>query len=394
MKEKGFSLAELLVAMALFLVLLVPIMSFLNAGRAARSTSIRLTEVEHNVRAALQSIGRDIQNAGYGLAPTIPVGSSDILRLLTHTGIASPYQVTPIIPGNNLNRVDTEGATPTATSNLTDQITLLYADPTFNFGMPVSGNVGGSNSSRTFTPMTPIPAAFNTLVPGDLVVLAMGTEVAMGYVSTNTGSVINFSSGDPFNLNQPGSGPISTIAALPQQPGQVSLYKLVMITYYLDRNGNLIRRERIPPPHTNFDNLHTNVTTLSPASIDLPSQHSYTCRSTGTPPVDGTCYFDNIIATGIENLQFTYYLHVPQTGLTAGPLDDPSPRAVTPSTFPGRLLDIRQVNVSITARASEKDARLKDCFSTTTFRRGYLYRFSANATFNTRNFYGSDFRPN
>ena len=54
-----------------------------------------------------------------------------------------------------------------------------------------------------------------------------------------------------------------------------------------------------------------------------------------------------------------------------------------------RLLDIRQVNVSIKVRSAERDTKLHDPYNKN---QGYLYRFTLEGTFNTRNFYGSDFR--
>ena len=55
-----------------------------------------------------------------------------------------------------------------------------------------------------------------------------------------------------------------------------------------------------------------------------------------------------------------------------------------------RLLDIRQIKVSVKTRALERDTKIRDPYNP---KLGYLYRFSLEGTFNTRNFYGADYRP-
>src|SRR5438093_423122 len=85
-KESGFTLIEMLVAMLLMLILIGPLLSFMRVAQVGRSTSIRLSDIAQNARAAMVSIGRDIQNAGHNLAPRIPLEASPILRPLNGTG--------------------------------------------------------------------------------------------------------------------------------------------------------------------------------------------------------------------------------------------------------------------------------------------------------------------
>lgn len=387
-EANGFSLVELLVSMALMLILIVPLMSFMRAGQLARSSSLRLTDIEQNARAALQTIGRDIQNAGYNLAPNVPINSCDMFATLTGPALPLPspaYYFSPVLPGNNLNLVRTQNSAGTTVTNTTDQITLIFVDQLFNNGLPLSGNVVGNQFNVAGTP----PADFDDLVSGDFVIMALGGNVALGRITGKTPTALVFGT-ESFGLNQPGAGPISAIASAPQATGQVSLYKLNIITYYVDGNGNLIRREKLPPPHTRFGGYNSR----TPAAID-PNTGTFSCGESAT----GTCYFDNVIATGVEDLQFSYYLFLPNGSTTvSGPVADPSyyggglgAGANGSTSFPYRMLDIRQVNVSIRVRAAERDRQLKDPYNG---RNGYLYRFALDTTFNTRNFYGSDFRPN
>ncbi|MBL8151381.1 MAG: prepilin-type N-terminal cleavage/methylation domain-containing protein [Blastocatellia bacterium] len=389
-KEAGLTLVELLVSMALLLVLLVPLLSFMRAGQLARSTTVRLADVEQNARAALQSIGRDIQNAGYNFAPSIPVGSSAFLDPLTGPPIPAPapsaYNISPILPGNNINLVRTVDSNGATVTNRTDQITMIFVDQSFNEGRPLSGNlIDNGRKFRVFTGGGPLPAASAELFRGSFAVLSIGGEFAIGVVTDNNlAGDISFEM-DTYGINQPGTGRLFNVSRNPQVAGQVSLYKFFFVSYYVDGNGNLIRREQLPPPHTQSGG------SPSMAAVALtPNRDTYDCKF-------GTCFYDSIIATGVEDLQFSYYLFIPDTTVTniAGPVEDPSfyGRATNGggTTQPYRLLDIRQVNVSIRVRASERDVKVHDQYNPAL---GYLYRFSLDATFNTRNFYGSDFRPN
>ncbi|MEW6732967.1 MAG: prepilin-type N-terminal cleavage/methylation domain-containing protein [Acidobacteriota bacterium] len=368
--QAGFSLIELLLAMVLLLILIGPLLSFMRVGQISRATAIRITDVEQNVRAAMTSVGRDISNAGYNFAPQVSLGVSPIFSTLLGSG----NLLSPIIPGNNLNLVRSVNSTGATVTNSTDQITLVYLDQNFNNGLPVSGNLtpSGANFSAT--------ASFTGLFIGDFVLVSLANNFAIGCVTNVTGgNNVIFASSDPYGINQPGTGPLSVLGRAPQQPGAVSLYKIFFVSYFVDQDGNLIRRELLPAPHT----AQGGNNSITPVLI-TPNPNTYNCN--------GSCYYDNVIATGIEDLQFTYFLADPRSTGVTGPLDDPGfyGRTTNLGTAPQyRLLDIRQVNVSIKGRAAERDNNLHDPYNRN---QHYLYRFSLEGTFNTRNFFGSNFR--
>jgi Tfp pilus assembly protein PilV len=377
--ESGVSLIELLVAMLLMLILIGPLFSFMRVGQITRSTSIRLSDVEQNARAAMMTIGRDLQNAGYNFVPRIDLGASQILRPLNGTGANF---LTPIIPGNDLNLVSSTNSAGSAVSNKTDQITVIFVNQNFNNGLPLSGSISTSDIKYVSD------AAFTNLYIGDFVLLSSGQNFGTGVVTGLSGTTIELKSTDSYGLNQPGSGPLSTL-----DPGQtginIGLYKFFIVSYFVDGSGNLIRREQLPPPHTTNGGNNT----MTPAAITQNSS-TYNCAAVGT------CYYDNLIATNIEDLQFTYYLADTSASGITGPIDDPgfygNPAncGAAPAARCGapnyRLLDIRQIRVSIKARASERDTKIRDPYNP---RQGYFYRFTLEGTFNTRNFYGSDYRP-
>lgn len=388
-KESGFSLIELLVATALLLVILGPLLSFMRSAQLLRSTSYKLTDVEQNARAALVLIGRDLQNAGYNFTPAIDTSGSNLLTPLLGTGSQAVSNLYPIIPGNNVNLVETVNSAGATVTNATDQITMVYTNQIYNNGLPLTGTVNSSGSQFTLIPGLSLTGQA-TLYEGNFCVLNAGQESAVGIVTSITGTNrINFQSGgaDIYNINRPGTGPLSKLD--PQQVNRlITLYTFYFVTYFVDRNGNLIRRESFAPPHT----ASTSPSNMTPASVTANTQ-DYPCGP------GNKCYRDNIIATGVEDLQFTYFLSErknPNTRvpLTTAPVDDPGfygasiNQGIKETDY--RLLDIRRVNVSIKARAQERDTKVRDPYNSNN---GYLYRFSLEGTFNTRNFYGNSYKP-
>jgi len=398
-KQTGFSLIELLVATALLLVILGPLLSFMRSAQSLRSTSYRLTDVEQNARAALVLIGRDLQNAGYNFPPSIDISNSTLLTPILGTGSTALTNIYPIIPGNNINLVQTENSSNSIVTNATDQITMVYTNQIFNNGLPLVGKINATGSQLTLEPGFELSDAQQSkLYPGDFCILNAGQEDAIGIVTSTSNSPqyrINFANGDAYNINRPGVGPLSTLD--PQQTNRlITLYNFFFVTYFVDKNGNLIRRERLSPPHSSSNTGGPTSMNQAQVSVRADNNSKYDC-------VAGTkaCYSDNIIATGVEDLQFTYSLierpdpvNSNNPPLTVGPVDDPgfygpsSSRGTRDTNY--RLLDIRRVNVSIKVRAQERDSKVKDPYSN---RMGYLYRFSLEGSFNTRNFYGSNYQP-
>jgi hypothetical protein len=382
-RESGFSLVELLVATLLFLILIGPLLSFIRAGQIGRSTSIRLSDVEQNARAAMLSISRDIQNAGFNFAPRVDLKSSPFLRpLVSPSGSTT---LTPIIPGNDLNLVKAIDSTGVARTNKTDQITFVSISQSFNNGLPLSGTISALGDIYTSD------ATFGDIYSGDFVLLSSGQKFAIGVITDITGNIIRLQNGDIYGLNQTSlaaAGPLTTLDPAPQIGLNISLYKFQLVSYFVDENGNLIRREQLPPPHT----TQGGVTSITPAQI-VPDINTYTCSATSQ------CQNDSVIATGVEDLQFKYFLADPGATGVSGLVNDPgyygsaAGGATTPNlgVIPNfRLLDIRQIKVSIKTRALERDTKIPDPYNP---KQGYLYRFTLEGTFNTRNFYGADYRP-
>jgi hypothetical protein len=380
-RESGFTLIEVLTATLLLLILIGPLLSFMRAGQIGRSTSIRLTDVEQTARAAMVSISRDIQNAGYNFAPRVDLKNSPFLRPLVAP--SGQTYLTPIIPGNDLNLVKSIDSAGRATTSKTDQITFVSISQGFNNGLPLSGTISALGDIYTSD------ATFSDLYTGDFVLLSSGQKFAVGVITNITSNLITLANTDVFGLNQTSllaAGPLSKLDPSPQLGLNISLYKFNLVSYFVDENGNLLRREQLPPPHT----TQGGSSTITAATV-APDARTFTCA--------GTCQYDSIIATGVEDLQFSFFVADPSATGVSGLINDPgyygsaaagagSPNlGVTPNY---RLLDIRQIKVSIKTRALERDSKIRDPYNPAI---GYLYRFTLEGTFNTRNFYGADYRP-
>lgn len=371
--SRGFTLVEILIASVLLLVLIGPLFSFLRVGQANRSVTLRTTDIEQNARAAMITMGRDITNAGFNFSPQINLGTVTVVSSLQ----GNTDLLTPIIPGNNLNRV----RVGSGIFNNTDQITLAYVDQTFNNGLPLTGNYNLTGGSATYTLTS---GTLTNLFVGDLIILSRGPVSAIGVVSSITGNQIIFSGGDPFQINRFGTtdslNRVSIdIQNVPNQP-PVLAYRFNFITFFVDTDGNLIRREILPPPHTPSGGNSA----LTPQEI-TPDLRTYNCA--------GTCYYDNIIATGIEDLQFTYNVTGDQIGGIVQPIDDPGALGAPgnlSTEVPFRLAAIRQVNVSLKVRSADRDTKLRDQYNPN---QGYLYRFSLNGTFGVRNLFQTNYVP-
>jgi prepilin-type N-terminal cleavage/methylation domain-containing protein len=67
--ERGFTLVELIVAMALGLVVLGAVTAIFKSGMDATSLVVKRAEMQQNVRAGVNLIVKDVSMAGAGLRP-------------------------------------------------------------------------------------------------------------------------------------------------------------------------------------------------------------------------------------------------------------------------------------------------------------------------------------
>jgi prepilin-type N-terminal cleavage/methylation domain-containing protein len=266
----GFSMLELLVAMALGLIVLAAAVKLYTQGVNATWTVSQRAQLQQDFRAAEDMLTRDLSLAGSGLGNnvqialpygtgTLPVYGCDQTPKCYLNGVAAAYPTQGaqpylygLIPGWKF------GPTLNAAQGPTDTVTVAYTDPEFYLGCYTASVTNAT--SVTFSINTTLatcvlpsgmaaPQAINDpvvgLTPGDLVWFTVTTGSGTGattasvigeVTSVATGAipntyVVGFATGDPLKMNQAGtsSGGIDNVVGW---NGTAS--RILVITYYID----------------------------------------------------------------------------------------------------------------------------------------------------------------
>lgn len=338
--ERGFSLLELLIAMVIFLIMTGAIYGVLQLAQNSRSLVNQQVQLTKNVRVALNMIGRDTYNAGYGY----PLNSTVVLpysRISTLLNIPNGFDTTrdtvpPIIAGNNLifNNYNTNPAVKT------DTITLLFKDSTFNLVGPSGSeasqpvNINAATTVNGIDEIIPISGSNSACRINDILLITGNTGSALAVVTNLLGTDrIHFSNGDVLGFNQPGSlGPLRGITT------PASMQKILMITYFVSTDGILTRRE-----------------------------YANSTQAGGTPQK----WSDEPVVYGVEDFQIKYILDDgsisdnPSAGIDGIPGTQDDEQA--------KLFKIRQVRFTINVKDPNPDFK------------GQPYRINMTSTFSTRN---------
>ena len=271
--QKGFSLIELLVAMAILLVVVsVATTAIIQAQHVSEAVALE-ANVQENLRAGMHFIVRDLTQAGEGIPaagisiPNNAAGVSNITRPGTPAASIFKSQslpavtytsLPPVIPGSQLGSVVT---TQNASSKAiltggfnTDIITILYEDNTVvssvggaaaplltatpvnqPVGPPIcNGTIAANGSSLTMDPTCfTLPGGPTPIAVGNLILFHNINGTALEYVTSIAGSTINFAAGDPAGLNQTGL-PNGTVSNLSVAATPTTISRVYMVTYYLD----------------------------------------------------------------------------------------------------------------------------------------------------------------
>lgn len=331
--EAGFTMLELVISMVIFLVVTGAVFGLLQVARQSRAVVSENTGLNKNVRLALNLVGRDTYNAGFGY----PLRNTVVLpdnRLSTLLGIPNDVDTTrdtvaPIIAGDNIT-LSTYNLTP---GTRTDQVTFLFKDSTFNL-------VGGVSQPLSINAATTTTGGIDEIVPlsgsnsvcrvNDIYLITGNTGSTLGLSTALSGTnAVQFSNGDVLGFNQTGtSGPLRAITV------PASLQRVTMVTYYVTPDGTLMRRE------------YANRTPVA-AFVDEP------------------------LVYGVENFQIAYVMD--DGTLSNNPSAGPNGIAGDADDTPGNLAAVRQIRFTVSARSTELNSA------------GQPYRVNQTATFSTRN---------
>lgn len=283
----GFSLVEMLVAMAIGLVIVAAAVTLFRNGMDATMLVSQRAQMQEDLRAAENLMLKDLSMAGAGLpaggvaTPTGPgttTAKYGCDQTFCYVPGAGPVGIS--LPNNHLYWVmPGAGKGPVINPVLgpTDIVTVVYADSAFPLNQYGVTFGGASGTDVTFTapnpaPNPPIPAVNDPaagLTIGDLVLFQNTKGMAVGEVTqsvqgTGPSYLANFDDKDVlrFNQNNATGGDIRQL----QGGAQTTAMRIWVITYYLgllpDPSGNngpgtprLMRQVNGQPPAPVAENI-------------------------------------------------------------------------------------------------------------------------------------------
>lgn len=254
-RESGFSLVEMVIAMALGTIVLAAAVSIYVQGVNATFTVSQRAELQQDFRAASNILKNDLSLAGAGLSPgaaialpassTTPVYGCDQTLTCYLNGVSAAYPKTSsvpylygLLPGYQL------GPEFTGNPAATDVVTVVYTDPTFYLDcytakvattttVTFTLNSTSANCTNNGATIQGINDSGLGLTAGDLVLFTFGTSnvVAEVYGGTTTSTTATFATGDVLKMNQSAvTNSLSSIALNTTGFGT----RLLVITYYVD----------------------------------------------------------------------------------------------------------------------------------------------------------------
>ncbi len=294
--ERGFTLMEMLIAIAVGLLVMGAIASLFKTGMDSAMLVTQRAETQQNMRAAIDLMVKDISMAGAGLPAggiQLPIGGSgaslygcDQSGTCHVSGNVYPTNnyMYGVIPGFS-NGVEGNAVVPAAPPPaLNDSITSIYADYNFplwqydvTFPVPGSGTAIALAPNPAYVPAPPALASAGGIKAGDLIMLSNPLGTAVGEVTNVTATGIEFADADALNINQNGAA-ANNIAAISTGANTIA-YRLFAVTYYLT----------VPPPNGETPRLMRQVNGLSPVPVAdniINLQFSYDVYNSTTSQLD------------------------------------------------------------------------------------------------------------
>ena len=251
--EQGFSLLELLVAVAVMVVVTGAIFALMRDSVKSSKATLEMSDGQQSSRTGQEFINRDLMNTGDGLESIsdIRVPQGFVTNYLTRNPITDPS--TPGIVKLGLITTDDDvsantvvlGTAPAATvrSNpvLTDRISILQTDRDF---VPITLTASAINPVDGSVAVD--PADIGQFAIGEIYFISSAAGSMFATVTDRLGvgtanPLLVFAAGDTLGLNSVGTGgqldAVTAGATLP-----TSLSRMKIIHYYVNSNGLLMRR--------------------------------------------------------------------------------------------------------------------------------------------------------
>lgn len=319
--EAGFSLMEMVIAITVFLIVMSAVYGLLRIGAVSRETINNRSETLTNARSAVNSVGKDVINAGLGFSKVGGIVPDDFTNSFLNTTKDNGKErdlLTGIIAGNNIEKSD---LSLNGTKN--DVIAFASRDLNFNNGNALTISSAPILSIVNNSVVLKTPANGCTACqPYDLYLIESkdGKQAVVMATSVPDTNTIVLGVGDPLNINQAVIANSNERSILVQcllgnttncidYTTGVTAKKIFWVSYSVDKDGTLMR--------TSYGN-----NTGAGASNQIQKQP---------------------LAYGVQNFQVRYLM---QDGTT---LDDPS----NDNTTPLKMNEVVQVELTLTIKASK-----------------------------------------
>jgi prepilin-type N-terminal cleavage/methylation domain-containing protein len=268
-RQRGFTLVELLVSMSITTVVMGATMAAMSHAINANDSAMLLTSMNGGLRTSMDLMVRDILQVGQGLPSShvimIPSGVGALpLRMPGPPGsnltLAGATEISAVMPGPGLG--------PVIAGTPTDMVTTLQVDSSFD--QIRLAKFAADGSSITVDPAVNITnAGPDDIHPGDLIMLMKGSLSALMEVSRVSGQQVFFDANDSLNLNQQVAAagtaralradpPVDSDPVLPLTLVTATASRIRMISYYIDNVADPLRPRLIRRMNngsaTTFDN--------------------------------------------------------------------------------------------------------------------------------------------
>jgi len=247
--QKGFSVLEMTLAVAVMLILTAGIVSLMKSSMNIAAANYEMTDAQENLRTSQEYINRDLMNAGDGLKSisVVRLPQTFVTSYLTLNPIIDPLDGMPtgiinfgiLTSDNNVpGTTNVTGASPAATVRAgTDRQTIIEIDPQF---VPITPS---AISSDGITVTLPTGTNMTPFTIGEIYYLGSASGGTFGTVTNKnaTSRTLTFGTGDTFGLNLAGTSNnikvISNSGLL-----STSLQRIMIIHYYINSSNFLVRR--------------------------------------------------------------------------------------------------------------------------------------------------------
>jgi prepilin-type N-terminal cleavage/methylation domain-containing protein len=241
-KTDGFTLLELLIAMAVGLIVMAAAVLLFQQGIEAMHSVGQRAEMQQNARVGVNWVAQDISLAATG----IPIGG---IQLPTGGGAQDPlfgcdgggcYLANNNFPNDRLyGVVPGDGLGPTIVGNATDVVVLSYDDATYALDQLPIVSVTSTQIVMDAATAPPVDDPAVGIQVGDVLSIYNTVGSAAVVVTGVNNQTITFANGDPLRFNQPGApgGNLASILALPCAAPcvpETRAKRLLVVTYFVD----------------------------------------------------------------------------------------------------------------------------------------------------------------